>query len=257
MSKRIGLPVTLKMRHDAHYVETLTSYSGASIGRMIPIEKIRPNPDQPRKFIGDVTELANSIREKGVLEPLLVRYVPREDTLLHYFRRAPLPRLAGRRPARIALHREDRRRRGNARNRADREPAAQRPDALRRSRRLAAAGRPFRLHARRHRQEDRPRAFVGDRIDVSARDSRGSAQRVRRRRNRLEIAAPAGRAAAQRKKDARNGAPHRHAAVSRATKRAAPAGKKPNPLRGRSPFSSITNRKTSPSTCAFNSARAT
>jgi ParB family chromosome partitioning protein len=68
------------MRHDAHYVETLTSYSGASIGRMVPIEKIRPNPDQPRKFIGDVTELSNSIREKGVLEPLLVRYVPREDT---------------------------------------------------------------------------------------------------------------------------------------------------------------------------------
>ena len=80
MSKRIGLPVTLKMRHDAHYVETLTSYSGASIGRMIPIEKIRPNPDQPRKMIGDITELASSIREKGVLEPLLVRYVPREDT---------------------------------------------------------------------------------------------------------------------------------------------------------------------------------
>jgi len=79
VSKRIGLPVTLKMRHDAHYVETLTSYSGASIGRMIPIDKIRPNPDQPRKHIGDVSELSNSIREKGVLEPLLVRYVPRED----------------------------------------------------------------------------------------------------------------------------------------------------------------------------------
>ncbi len=79
MSKRIGLPVTLKMRHDAHYVETLTSYSGASVGRMIPVEKIRPNPDQPRKQIGDVRELTDSIREKGVLEPLLVRYVPRED----------------------------------------------------------------------------------------------------------------------------------------------------------------------------------
>jgi ParB family transcriptional regulator, chromosome partitioning protein len=79
VSKRIGLPVTLKMRHDAHYVETLTSYSGASIGRMIPIDKIRPNPDQPRKHIGDVRELSDSIREKGVLEPLLVRYVPRED----------------------------------------------------------------------------------------------------------------------------------------------------------------------------------
>ena len=79
MSKRIGLPVTLKMRHDAHYVETLTSFSGASVGRMIPIDKVRPNPDQPRKNIGDVSELASSIREKGVLEPLLVRYVPRED----------------------------------------------------------------------------------------------------------------------------------------------------------------------------------
>jgi ParB family transcriptional regulator, chromosome partitioning protein len=80
VSKRIGLPVTLKMRHDAHYVETLTSFSGASIGRMIPIDKIRPNPDQPRKHIGDVHELAASIREKGVLEPLLVRYIPSEDS---------------------------------------------------------------------------------------------------------------------------------------------------------------------------------
>ena len=79
MSKRIGLPVTLKMRHDAHYVETLTSFSGASIGRMIPVGKIHPNPDQPRKAIGDISELAQSIREKGVLEPLLVRFVPRED----------------------------------------------------------------------------------------------------------------------------------------------------------------------------------
>ena len=80
MSKRIGLPVTLKMRHDAHYVETLTSFSGASVGRMIPINKIHPNPDQPRKAIGDLSELTQSVKEKGVLEPLLVRYMPREDT---------------------------------------------------------------------------------------------------------------------------------------------------------------------------------
>jgi ParB family chromosome partitioning protein len=77
--KRTGLPVTLKMRHDAHYVESLTSYSGAAIGRMIPVDQIRPNPDQPRKSIGDLRELTDSIREKGVLEPLLVRFVPRED----------------------------------------------------------------------------------------------------------------------------------------------------------------------------------
>ena len=79
MSKRIGLPVTLKMRHDAHYVESLTSYSGAAVGRMIPVDQIRPNPEQPRKALGDLRELSESIREKGVLEPLLVRFVPRED----------------------------------------------------------------------------------------------------------------------------------------------------------------------------------
>src|SRR5690348_6226996 len=68
------------MRHDAHYVEQLTSFSGAAVGRMVPIDKIRPNPEQPRKFIGDIAELSESIKEKGVLEPLLVRYMPREDT---------------------------------------------------------------------------------------------------------------------------------------------------------------------------------
>jgi ParB family transcriptional regulator, chromosome partitioning protein len=79
VSKKAGLPITLKMRHDAHYVEQLTSYSGAAVGRMIRVDHIRPNPDQPRKAIGDLSELTQSIREKGVLEPLLVRYVPRED----------------------------------------------------------------------------------------------------------------------------------------------------------------------------------
>ncbi len=79
MLKKAGLPVTLKMRHDAHYVESLTSYSGAAVGRMIPVDQIRPNPDQPRKALGDLRELTDSIREKGVLEPLLVRFMPRED----------------------------------------------------------------------------------------------------------------------------------------------------------------------------------
>ncbi len=79
VSKRIGLPVTLKMRHDAHYIESLTTFSGAAIGRMIPVENIRPNPEQPRKALGDLRDLTDSIREKGVLEPLLVRYVTQEE----------------------------------------------------------------------------------------------------------------------------------------------------------------------------------
>jgi ParB family chromosome partitioning protein len=73
VSKR-GLPNNFKLRHDAHYVEQLTSRSaGAPIGRMIPIDKLAPNPGQPRVEIGDLTDLIASIREKGVLEPLLVR----------------------------------------------------------------------------------------------------------------------------------------------------------------------------------------
>src|SRR2546422_3565598 len=56
VSKRIGLPITLKMRHDAHYVESLTSYSGAAVGRMIRVDQIRPNPDQPRKALGDTLD---------------------------------------------------------------------------------------------------------------------------------------------------------------------------------------------------------
>src|SRR5437764_13300762 len=76
--KKAGLPVTLKMRHDAHYIEQLTSYSGAAVGRMIRVDEIRPNPDQPRKALGDLRELTESVREKGVLEPLLVRFVANE-----------------------------------------------------------------------------------------------------------------------------------------------------------------------------------
>lgn len=71
--KHRGLPTSLKMRHDRHYVEELASTTGAPVGRMIAIDKLEPNPQQPRIEIGDLTDLIASIREKGVLEPLLVR----------------------------------------------------------------------------------------------------------------------------------------------------------------------------------------
>ncbi len=79
MSKRTGLPPTVRMRHDYHYVESITALTGAAIGKMIPLERIRPNPNQPRKELGNLRELTQSIREKGVLEPLLVRHDPDED----------------------------------------------------------------------------------------------------------------------------------------------------------------------------------
>ncbi|HSB26943.1 MAG TPA: ParB/RepB/Spo0J family partition protein [Pyrinomonadaceae bacterium] len=72
MSKR-GLPTGLQMRHDAHYVEELSQHRPVQLGRMIPLDKLDPNPEQPRVDFGDLTELTASIAEKGVLEPLLVK----------------------------------------------------------------------------------------------------------------------------------------------------------------------------------------
>lgn len=48
---------------------------------MAPIESLKPNPDQPRKIFNsaDLEELAASIRDKGVLQPILVRAQPGQD----------------------------------------------------------------------------------------------------------------------------------------------------------------------------------
>ncbi len=50
----------------------------ATAGREVPIELLRRNPDQPRRSFSDaeLEELAHSIKEKGVLQPLLVRPAP-------------------------------------------------------------------------------------------------------------------------------------------------------------------------------------
>jgi ParB family chromosome partitioning protein len=74
MSLKRGLPQRA-MRHDAHYVEELTRRSGRSIGTIIPISMIEANPDQPRTNLGNIEELAASVSEKGVLEPILVRLI--------------------------------------------------------------------------------------------------------------------------------------------------------------------------------------
>lgn len=73
MSKRRGLPTESHMKHDAHFVDSLSERFGASIGRNIPIDEIETNPGQPRRSVGDLSELRMSIESKGVLEPLLVQ----------------------------------------------------------------------------------------------------------------------------------------------------------------------------------------
>jgi ParB family chromosome partitioning protein len=67
------LPTGLQMRHDAHYVDELAQHRPTPVGRLINIDRIDPNPEQPRVDIGDLADLTASIKEKGVLEPLLVK----------------------------------------------------------------------------------------------------------------------------------------------------------------------------------------
>jgi ParB family chromosome partitioning protein len=70
---RRGLPATISMRHDEHYVEALAASAGTPVGRMVAIELLDPNPNQPRQVMGDLSELIASIAEKGIIEPLVVR----------------------------------------------------------------------------------------------------------------------------------------------------------------------------------------
>jgi ParB family chromosome partitioning protein len=65
---------------ESEVVATLEGAAGPPPGTQawtleVPIELLRRNPDQPRKVFSeaDIDELAASIREKGIIQPLLVR----------------------------------------------------------------------------------------------------------------------------------------------------------------------------------------
>ena len=49
----------------------------------VPVERIRPNPDQPRRTFDPeaMSDLADSIREKGVIQPLIVRIAPEDPQM--------------------------------------------------------------------------------------------------------------------------------------------------------------------------------
>lgn len=68
-----GLPLRVKMRHGAHFVDELASRHESAVGQLLPLSSLRPNPNQPRTQVGDLSDLVASIRDKGVLEPILVR----------------------------------------------------------------------------------------------------------------------------------------------------------------------------------------
>jgi len=77
IDRKRGLPLRVKMRHDTHFVEELAVRHEVAVGKMAPLSAIETDPRQPRSVMGDLDDLAASIRDKGVLEPILVR--PKKD----------------------------------------------------------------------------------------------------------------------------------------------------------------------------------
>ncbi len=49
--------------------------AGRTVGRMVPLARIEPDPEQPRRDLGSLDGLIASIRARGVLEPILARPV--------------------------------------------------------------------------------------------------------------------------------------------------------------------------------------
>ena len=79
MAKKTGLGKGLN---------ALMAESSAEVGKeteaTLPISKVKPNPDQPRQNFDEeaLEQLADSIRQHGVLQPILVRKVGREYQIL-------------------------------------------------------------------------------------------------------------------------------------------------------------------------------
>jgi len=73
MARKVGLPDFVKSKYDNHLVDEISQRTRTVVIRNIPTQKIIANALQPRKDFGDLIELSESIKEKGILEPVLVR----------------------------------------------------------------------------------------------------------------------------------------------------------------------------------------
>ena len=95
MPKKVGLPEFIKSRHDMHFVEEISTRTRTSIIRNIPIDKLVTNILQPRKDMGDLEELAQSIKEMGIIEPIIVRTRDGKFEIIAGERRFKAAELAG------------------------------------------------------------------------------------------------------------------------------------------------------------------
>ena len=67
--------IDLNNDQDMNFVEEPNNIKRSKTLSLIPIEKIQPNINQPRKTFSEeeLTELKNSIESKGLLQPIIVR----------------------------------------------------------------------------------------------------------------------------------------------------------------------------------------
>jgi len=72
-AKKTGLPDSVTMRHENHYVDLIEEKLYGPRIRMISVDKIDPSAHQARTELGDIEELMASIKEKGILQPVIVR----------------------------------------------------------------------------------------------------------------------------------------------------------------------------------------
>jgi hypothetical protein len=120
---REGLPKAFRMRHGKHYVEQLMGDAPLRTIREIAVAEIEQPPDDAP----DLQELERSIRELGVLEPLLVSQQGRRYRVIAGMNRLRAARTAGLRSVPCIVHDVDDEMLKNMREAASRRPASQTP----------------------------------------------------------------------------------------------------------------------------------
>jgi len=80
----LGLQIVQRSGADVHPVDAFTDDADAGKVVNIPVYAITPNPDQPRKHFDRqaLTDLTTSVRERGVLQPIIVRRTEDGDAFI-------------------------------------------------------------------------------------------------------------------------------------------------------------------------------
>ncbi len=97
MSRKGGLPDNFRVRKNFNYVKELAQEKPVPSLLEVEISLIEFDPEQPRKIINETSlkELATSIKEKGIIEPVIVRTDGKKYILISGERRVRAAKLAG------------------------------------------------------------------------------------------------------------------------------------------------------------------